>query len=145
MAKDNQDELDKLNPDFVQLYKENMSYLGDLVRTNPVAAEIFLFISQNMNKQNALACPYSVLQEVTGKSRPTVGRAIKVLKEGNYLSSLRMGTTNVFIANPSIVWTAWRTSKKYCAFDGKILVSKSENKAIEEQLKKMNVPLFGEK
>ena len=132
---------DRKNGKFVQYDESNISYVRDLIKKNPVAADIFMFLSQHMNRKNAVACPSKVLEEITGKGRTTVSTAIKLLKKDGYISTAKMGTTNVYVLNPTVVWKAWRTNKSYCEFEGKMLISKSENSEIESLIKQKNLPL----
>lgn len=136
-----QTEEGKKNPPFIQLAESNIDSVRALVQTNPVAAEVFLFLSQYMNRKNAVVCSSKVLEEVTNKSRPTVSRAISVLKTKGFINVLKSGQTNVYILNPHVVWKAWRNQKGYCEFEGPILLSKSENRDIEEIIKKVNPKL----
>ena len=119
------------NSDFVQLRRENMGAVRELIKTSPVAADIFLFLSQYMNKKNAVVCPSKVLEEITGKSRVTISRAIGKLKNDGYINVLKAGTTNVYVLNPDVVWSAKRSGKSYCEFEGPILVSIKENPKLE--------------
>lgn len=135
---------ERKNFGFVQYDETNITVVRHLIRVNPVAADIFMFLSQHMNRKNAIACSSKVLEEITQKKRTTVSNAIKYLKAESYLSVMKMGTTNVYVLNPSIVWKAWKTSKPFCEFEGKMFVAKSENEDIERQLKKMNFPIMSD-
>tara|TARA_Y100000588_G_C14207176_1_gene905141 strand:- start:1429 stop:1872 length:444 start_codon:yes stop_codon:yes gene_type:complete len=138
----NQEQENKKNGKFVQYDESNISFVRELIKKNPVSADIFMFLSQHMNRKNAVACPSKVLEEVTGKGRTTVSNAIKTLKNEGYVCTAKMGTTNVYVLNPTIVWKAWRTGKPYCEFEGKMFISKSENKELEELIKKKNFPII---
>lgn len=138
----NQEQESKKNGKFVQYDESNISFVRELIKKNPVSADIFMFLSQHMNRKNAVACPSKVLEEVTGKGRTTVSNAIKTLKNEGYVCTAKMGTTNVYVLNPTIVWKAWRTGKPYCEFEGKMFISKSENKELEELIKKKNFPII---
>ena len=118
----------KKNTDFVQLYRKHMSEIRWLARTNALACEIFLFIIEHMDRTNALACSYSVLEDYTGKSKSSVTRAIKVLRENGFLSILKMGNCNVYVINQEVAWTSYGENKDFCKFNGNIIVSKKENK-----------------
>ena len=142
MSTEKNEEQERKNGSFVQYDENNLTLVRELMRINPVAADIFMFISQKMNRKNALACPSKVFEEVTGKSRQTVSRAIQLLKKKHFVSILKMGTTNVYVLNPSIVWKAWRTGKQYCEFEGTMIIAKSENEHIEKELKSKNYPLL---
>jgi len=42
-----------------------------------------------------------------------------------------MGTSNVYVVNTEIAWSSWDNQKQYVQFEGKLLVSKKENKDYE--------------
>ena len=125
------------NHNFIQLYKHNMAAYRELIKTDPTAAEIFLFLAEYMTTENAVCCGQQVLQEVTGKSRSTVFRSVRSLKQKGFIHVLKTGSSNVYVLNPDVVWSAYKTSKPYCKFEGPILISKSENKELQEKIKKI--------
>ena len=129
----------KRNHNFLQVYKYNMKPFRELIGKNPTAAEIYWFLAEYMNNGNAVSCSSKVLEEVTGKSRMTIYRAIKELKERGFLTVIKSGSSNVYVMNPNVVWSSWNNNKKYCEFKGPILVARSENREVEESIKKMKV------
>lgn len=116
------------NTDFVQVYRQHMAEIRWLARTNAVAMEIFMFILEHMDTKNALACSYAILEDYTGKSKATVTRAIKVLKDSGFVCVLKMGNCNVYVVNQEVAWTSEHDQKSYCKFNGNIMVSRKENK-----------------
>lgn len=126
MNLDRLDIFDK-NDNFVQLYKQNISTIRWLNKNNPTALDVFLFIIEHMDDRNALACSYAVLEEALGKSKPTITRAIKCLKENGFVGVLKMGTSNVYVVNHEVAWTSKGNLKKYCKFNGNILITHKEN------------------
>ena len=74
---------EKKNSDFVQLYRNHITEVRWLLKKNPLACEIFLFLLEHMDTSNALACSSALLEDYFEKSRTTIFRAIKVLKEKN--------------------------------------------------------------
>lgn len=119
---------EKKNSNFIQLYRDNISAIRWLSKHNATALEMFLFILEHMDHTNALACSYAVFEEALGKSKATVTRAVKVLKDNGFLSVLKMGTSNVYIINQEVAWSSWDNKKKYCKFNGNMLISHKENK-----------------
>lgn len=119
---------EKKNSDFVQLYRNHITEVRWLLKKNPLACEIFLFLLEHMDTSNALACSSALLEDYFEKSRTTIFRAIKVLKEEGFVHTLKLGTSNVYIVNQDIAWSSWNNKKEYCKFEGKILVSRKENK-----------------
>ena len=136
MQREKEKEELKKNKGFVQMYERNIVYIRELIRENPLSAEIFLFLSEKMNTKNALVCPTQVLCEVFNKSRATIDRATKILRDHGYIFLTKAGQTSVYHLNPELVWKAWDSDKKYCEFQGNILISKSENQEIEVHWKK---------
>ncbi len=104
-----------------------MDNIRELIEGNATAANIFIFLTKHMNKVNAISCSQKLLVEITGKSRITVQRAIKYLEEKQFINILKQGNTNIYVMNPSVVWSSTKWNRKYCSFEGKMLVSKSEN------------------
>ena len=116
------------NHNFIQLYKDHMPELRWLMINHPFANNLLFFILEHMDNRNALACSYTVFEDYFDKSRSTLYRAIKTLVDNGFIDVLKMGTSNVYIVNENLAWTDKNTSKKYAKYDGKILVSKKENK-----------------
>lgn len=128
--KDSRKEADK-NTNFVQLYRESMPEMRWLMTNHAFPSSLLFFILEHMDNQNALACSYSVFEDYFGKSRMTIYRAIKLLQENGFIDVLKMGTSNVYLVNADLAWTNSHSKKKYAQYDGKILVSKKENKDYE--------------
>lgn len=131
----NIDSRDKKNTDFIQYNRKNMTSLRLVSKENPYATDIFMFLSQKMDRANCVSCSNKVLQEVVGCSRSSVYRAVKGLKEAGLITVFKQGTSQVYVLNPEVVWSSWNSNKKYCEFDGKVLVSKSENQELSKKLK----------
>lgn len=114
------------NTGFVQLYRKPMRSFRKIIRGNPVAAEIFYFLLEHMDRGNSLACSYATLQEITGTSKSTITRAIKFLKKEQHLSVSKMGNCNVYHINADVAWTTWGNGKKYAKFNATIVIAESE-------------------
>lgn len=127
--KNNLNELtdEQKNRNFVQVNKDYMMDLALLGKQNPNALTLFLFISQNMDGNNALCISMKALQEALSLSRSTLSRAVKYLKDKGWLCVLKTGTSNVYIINPEIEWTSYANQRKYCRFETAVIVSPSEN------------------
>ena len=70
------------NFNFVQLSRSYLHQMRKLARKSPIAHEILYYLVEHMGRTtNAVVCSYTTLCEITGVSRPTVGRAIKLLKD----------------------------------------------------------------
>lgn len=116
------------NTNFIQLYRENMAEVRWLMANHQFASSLLFFILEHMDNRNALACSYAVFEDYFEKSKMTIYRGIKVLQENGFIDVLKMGTSNVYVVNAELAWTDKRNYKKYVKYDGKILVSRKENK-----------------
>lgn len=118
---------DDKNKNFVQLNRDFMMDIATLGKENPTALTVFLFISQNMDGNNALCVSMKALEEALELSRSTLSRAVKHLKDKGWMCVLKTGTSNVYIINPEIEWTSWANQKQYCKFQTNVIVSPTEN------------------
>lgn len=118
---------DEKNRNFVQLNRDFMMDIAKLASENSSAFTLFMFISQQMDGNNALCISMKALEEALELSRSTLSRAVRHLKEKGWLCVLKTGTSNLYIINPEIEWTSWANQKQYCKFSTNIIVSPSEN------------------
>src|SRR5699024_433237 len=119
------------NHNFVQIYKDHMPELRWLMNNHALASSLLFFIIEHMDNRNALACSYAVFEDYFGKHKTTIYRNLKILEENGFFNILKMGTSNVYVINENLAWTDRNDRKKYSKYDGKILVSKKENKDYE--------------
>ena len=118
---------------FLQINKQNAHYLTQLAIEQPKAMAILLFIFENMDSYNALICSYAVFQERFDMSRDRVRLAIKYLKEHGYIAVYKSGTSNVYVANDTLVWQSAGKNLKYSKFPSNVILTSSEQ---ERALKK---------
>lgn len=111
---------------FYQVNKDHSEDLMWLVKTNPNAYRILLFLFDHMDKYNAVMCSYQVFQESLEISRATASRAVKLLKDKGFIAIMKSGTSNVYIANPDLVWNSWGNNMQYCEFPANVILSASE-------------------
>lgn len=104
-----------------------------LLKESPTACLILEFLVDHMDHYNAIVCSYKVIQEYFGFSHPTVARAIKILKEHNFILVVKSGTSNVYYINKTLYWNSWGTNYEYAQFGAKILVSLSEQDKVTKQ------------
>ena len=88
----------------VRLNRDSMMDIAKLGSEKPSALKVFMFISQNMDANNALCVSMKALGEALGLSRTTLSRTVKYLKENEWLYIHKLGTLNVYIINPEIIW-----------------------------------------
>lgn len=137
----------KKNLNFVQLYKQHLMDLRRLTNKDSNALTILLIMVEKMNKQNALVISQKNLEKITGKSRTTVHRAIKVLKEERFIDVIKIGTANAYVVNANVFWQDDHDRKtKFAIFDATVVASIDEQeKGYEENwkgIKLKSVPIL---
>lgn len=118
----------KRNGDFVQVYRDHMPELRWLMGCSGVASKLLFFIMEQMDGKNALMASQQVFMDYLEVSRPTVGRAIKLLYDNGFIDILKSGSSNVYIVNHEVAWTSYSNQKKMCRFNGNMIISATENK-----------------
>lgn len=137
-----QEDLEKLKKErkspfnnFYQINADHSEELIWIVKENPNAFRVFLFLLDHMDKYNAVMCSYQVFQEALDIGRTTASTAIKFLKKHGFIYVYKSGTSNVYVTNPDIAWKSWGNNRKYCEFPANIILSASEQ---EERTKIYN-------
>lgn len=130
------EDVSKKNKDFVQYRRSGMKYFRKIIKDNPLAAQIFSFLTEHMDYKNVVVCSSKVLEEYFDVGRTSVYKAIKYLDANSFLIIGKTGTTSVFTVNPEIAWTTHADKKRFCEFNGKVILSESENKDLELKAKK---------
>lgn len=128
----------KKNKDpFTQVDKQRgWRHMRLLIKESPLAAEIFTFLAEKMDRKNAVVCSQQVLIELTGKSRQSVSKATKLLKDKGYIHVYKSGTSNAYVLNPDLLWESYDYMRPYCEFPATVILSKKEN---EEQFKELEL------
>lgn len=122
------------NNNFIQFNRNRMAELRILMMENPTAAALFNFLAEHMDSKNVVVASDKALEEALNKKRTSIYRAKKLLIDKGYIQIMRIGTGSAFVLNPDIVWSSWRTNKRYCVFEGNVIISKEENKEMDEKI-----------
>ncbi len=93
-----------------------------LMQKSPIAYRIWKFILNNIEGCNSLMCSYLVFQEALNISKPTVTRAMKLLKEENFLEIYKSGSSNIYMLKNDYKWN----EKGYAQIITKVILTKSE-------------------
>src|SRR5487761_2726990 len=94
------------NKNFIQLYRDQLHAVAKLGMTDPLALCVWLWIVERMGKDNALVCSMQPLREHFGKSRQTISKKVAFLRSHGFLGVAKTGTTNVYMVNADIAWSA---------------------------------------
>lgn len=122
---------------WIQVNNSDEAYRAEdwLMAHSPAAYRVLRFLASNMDNYNALLCSYKVIQEKLNYSKATVERAIKILKDHNYIGVVKSGTSNVYMINKHLFWKSWGSNYAYAEFDAKVIISTSEqDKGTQKQI-----------
>jgi hypothetical protein len=128
-------ELYEGNLPFFQFREHNFKMIRKLTSENKIAAEIFFFLIENMDKRtNSLIVGQEALSEVLGYGRTAIYNAIKHLVDNQYVQILKSGVNNVYCVNADIVWTKRHDDLYHARFNTSVYLTSSEQDE-EQKLK----------
>lgn len=128
------------NSPYSNFYQFNRDYSKEMIYLagkHPKAHQILLFLLDQMDNYNAVMCSYKVFQEALGMSDSTAKRAVKILKENNFIKIYKSGSANIYAVNKKLAWGSWGTNYKYAKFEANIIISENEqdNEQNDDELK----------
>jgi len=138
-------EREKKNNNFVQFSRYAMKEHRELIMRQPLAAYILGFFTEKMNRSNSVVCSVKVLEEITGRSRATVSRAIKLLRDEKWIQVVKIGTANAYIVNSAAFWSSSATNKRFSSFHSMVIATQTEQKESLEDMAKVktrNMPVL---
>ena len=125
LEKEEADKRAKKNYNFVQIEKRALKLVRELYDKNPSAGKILFILAEKMNRQNALVCSYDTMTKITGLGRTTIYKAVKYLKEHNWIEVIKVGTANAYRINSRVFWQS-HGDKKLTVFHATIIASSDE-------------------
>lgn len=118
---------DKENFNFVQVSRSYLKQWRQLTSKNALSSEILMYLVEHMGRtSNAVICSYATLIEITGYSRTSVAKAIKLLKTENWIDTIKVGSATAYGVNERVFWQAGRNQRKYAIFSATVVASQSE-------------------
>jgi len=115
------------NYNFVQVNRSFLKSWRALTKRCPLATEILMYLLETMGRtSNAVVCSYQTLVDVTQTSRPSVGRAIKILKDERWVETVKVGSATAYCVNAAVFWQAARNQKSYAMFHATVVASADE-------------------
>ena len=100
---------------------------------------------------NAVVCSYKTFMQITGYSRPTIGRAIKLLKSSSFIDTVKVGSATAYCVNEKVAWQTSGHLRKYALFSATVIASDFEQEdpenlpSFEDNLKLLKVPFVSQK
>lgn len=126
------------NRDFVQLSRRTMDQMAQLVSKSPAAMKLLIVIGKRMGRNNALVASYETLAKISGMSVSGVNRAVKVLKQDRWMTTIRVGSATAYVVNSNVMWTTFG-NLKLAAFNATIVTTSDENPDANDPPPKLKV------
>lgn len=114
------------NNDFVQVQRREMRALAALGAKSPLALDLLMVMAQSMNRQNAVMLSFKAMQHIMGKSRPTIDRAIRLLRDDRWLQVVKVGTANAYVLNECVFWTDTKDKRPMATFSAQVITTLEE-------------------
>jgi len=102
---------------------------GALIDKSPKAAKLMHLLTARIGENNAVVVSIPNLTRMMGCSRPTVLRALKVLRDDRWVEVRQIGgsgTTNAYVINNRVAWHGSRDGIRYGLFSATVIVSEDE-------------------
>jgi putative lipoic acid-binding regulatory protein len=130
------------NVNFTQFSNAYLPAWRALIRKNPIAAEILMFLIEHMGKQhNVVMLSQATMMELTGRSRSTISRAIKTLREDNWIDVVQIGKASAYAVNERIAWRTHANQRKYAYFSASIVATSTDQVEIKKS-KLKHIPVI---
>ena len=114
------------NMDFVQVSRAELRAIADLGAKSSLALDLLMVLAQSMVKQNAVMISFKAMEQILGKSRPTLDRAVRLLREDKWIQVVKVGTANAYILNSAVFWTDRGDKRHMASFGAQIVTTLDE-------------------
>lgn len=114
------------NMDFVQVSRADLRAIAELGAKSPLALDLLMIFAQSMDKQNAVMMSFKAMEQILGKSRATLDRAVRLLKQDSWIQVIKVGTANAYVLNESVFWTDRGDKRAMANFSCKVLTTLEE-------------------
>ncbi len=101
------------------MYEGGYKYLQELIRTNPSAARLYLWIAQHADgPSGVVAASQDVIADELKIHRITVWRLSKLLVEAGVIVRIKLsGSVYAYGLDPNMFWHSYHNAKKGAAFN----------------------------
>lgn len=111
--------------DFAMLTRGYIRDIRELSRRSPSAFQVFMLLTERMNKTNAIVISQSTLCQILNYGRTAIHNAIRLLESERWLQIVKIGTANGYVINSKVIWRD-HSGKRYASFYAEVVVSESD-------------------
>lgn len=114
------------NHNFVMFFRNEMHSLRKIAIQDGKALSILILLTEHMDNTNSLIVSRETIAEILEMNIVTVDRKLKYLKDNNFISAIKSGTSNIYQINANIAWSTHGNKKDYATFKANVLISRTE-------------------
>ena len=110
---------------WLQFEKRGLKALQDLATSSPAAMGTLMYMLNNMSRSNALVVSQKAIATELGLSLKSIGNSVKTLAEHNFIQTVKVGNTTVYVVNSKVAWQGERGAR-FAAFGADVIAIESE-------------------
>lgn len=110
---------------WLQLEKKAAKELESLAIRSPAAMGTLVYMINRMSRSNALVVSQKAIAQTLGISLKSVGNSVKLLTAHNFIQTIKVGNTSVYVVNSRVAWQGERGAR-YAAFGADVIALESE-------------------
>lgn len=110
---------------WLQLEKKAAKELESLAIRSPAAMGTLVYMINRMSRSNALVVSQGAIAQTLGISLKSVGNSVKLLTAHNFIQTIKVGNTSVYVVNSRVAWQGERGAR-YAAFGADVIALETE-------------------
>jgi len=116
---------------FAMVEKQALANLDSLITEDAHAARLIVSLVRLLEPHGGgvVVISNKAIEELLGVSRSTAMRALRTLKEGQWVQRIRVGGANALAINKSVAWVGPRGNIQHAVFQATVIASRSEQDA----------------
>lgn len=129
---------------WLQLEKKAAKALQELTLRSPAAMATLIYMINHMSRSNALVVSQKAIASELKISLKSVGNSVKLLTTHNFIETLKVGNTTVYVVNSRVAWQGERGAR-YAAFGADVIALEAEQDApVDARAPLKQVPVLRE-
>lgn len=110
---------------WLQFEKKGLKELQKLAMRSPAAMATLMYFVNHMSRSNALVVSQTAIAKELATSRETVNKAIRLLKEHNFVEAVKAGGTTIYVVNARVAWQGKR-GDRFAHFGADVIAIEEE-------------------
>lgn len=110
---------------WLQFEKKGLKELQKLAIKSPAAMGTLMYLVNHMSRSNALVVSQGAIAKELGISLKSVGNSVKLLVSHNFIETIRVGNTVVYVVNARVAWQGKR-GERFAHFGADVVAIEEE-------------------